>query len=142
MTLPLNILVIDDCASTRAVLATVVRSAGHSVVVAETAAAAFELLVSQTPDLILTEAGLPDMNAPELVRRLKAHPRCAAALIFTVSVDDTREACVRMAAAGVNGRLAKPICRETLMRLVRAVAWSRSATAAMAGADLLPRLAG
>lgn len=140
MTLPLNILLIDACATTRAVVATLVRTAGHSVVLAEDGLTAVDLLGSQTPDLILVEAELPDMGGAELVRRLRAHPRAGGAFIFTISAA-TAEARAVMAEAEVHGWLAKPLCRESLMRLVEAVSWSRSSTAAVADADRPARVA-
>lgn len=140
MTLPLNILLIDACASTRSVVATLVRSAGHSVILAEDGAMALELLDSQSPDLILVEAELPDIGGAELVRRLSRHARVGDAFIFTISAA-TAEARAVMAEVEIHGWLAKPLCRESLMRLVEAVAWSRSSTAAVADADRPARVA-
>lgn len=140
MTLPLNLLLIDACATTRSVVATLVRTAGHSIVLAENGATALELLGSQTPDLILVEAELPDIGGVELVRRLRAHPRAGEAFIFTISAA-TAEARAVMVEAEIHGWLTKPLCRESLMRLVEAVAWSRSSAAAVAEADRPARVA-
>ena len=101
---------------------------------------AIELLGSQTPDLVLVEAELPDMGGAELVRRLRAHPRAAGAFVFTMSAA-TAEARAVMAEAEIHGWLAKPLCRESLMRLVEAVAWSRSSAAAVAEAERPARVA-
>lgn len=134
MTLPLTILVIDGCPATRSVIATLVRTAGHSVVVAENGGSALERLDRQRADLILVDAQLPDIDAVDLLGRLREHPRTAGAFLFTISADaaDTR---ARVSGLDTDGWLARPLCRDSLMRLVEAVAWSRSATAAMAGAD-------
>ena len=140
MTLPLNILMIDACAPTRSVVATLVRSAGHSVLLAETGAAALELLDLQAPDLVLVETAPPDLPGVELIRRVRTHPRAAGAFVFTIAAD-TPEARAVMAAAEVHGWLAKPLCRESLMRLVEAVAWSRSSAAAVAEAQRPARAA-
>ena len=64
------ILVVEDEYHMRRSLATALSHRGHVVIVAETAAKAFEAATGARIDLMICDVGLPDYSGPELAQRL------------------------------------------------------------------------
>ncbi len=123
----LYILVVDDCAAVRKVLATVLGAAGHTVVLAEDVVEALGVLDAQRPDLILTDYRMPGLSGVELVREVRSRLWLTHIPIIVVSSEQAPETRSRMARAGANGWVAKPICATTLLGVVGAVAAGVSA---------------
>src|SRR5690606_6806576 len=68
-----------------------------------------ELAREHRPDLILLDLHLPDMHGDEVLRRLRLDPRTRDIPIVVISADATRDSQARLAAAGVDGYLTKPL---------------------------------
>src|SRR5882724_1781331 len=66
-----NILVVDDDADIREVLADRLESLGYRVFAAETAKAGLELLDRQNPQLVLLDIEMPDMNGIDMLREIR-----------------------------------------------------------------------
>lgn len=125
MTHALTVLVIDDCAPMRAILATILISGGHEVVVAESVDAALDLLDVQRPDMILTDYNMPGSNGVDLVRRVRSREELRDIPIFVVSTEQNTESRSRMDAAGANGWISKPVSVGVVLTAVEAVASTR-----------------
>jgi len=74
MARPSKILVVDDSRAQRQGLATVLRAEGYEVVEAENAREALKLAKSASPDLVLLDMILPDMDGREVLRLIKPPP--------------------------------------------------------------------
>lgn len=120
----LTVFVVDDSAGVRATVATMLMSWGHVVVLAEGVSEALELLEVQRPDVILTDYNMPDFKGIELVRWVRARRAFDDVPVIVVSSEEALETRSRMAAAGANGWVAKPICPATLLSVIGAVAAS------------------
>jgi CheY-like chemotaxis protein len=95
-----------------------------SVVEADSAEAALELLGPPTPDLILMDVQLPGMDGLSFVRRLKANPDTAAIPIIAVSAHAMTRDIEQARAAGCVDYITKPITDDPftlLERLARAL---------------------
>jgi PAS domain S-box-containing protein len=68
------VLVIEDNPITLKLFRTTLESQGYAVLAAETASAGLDLATKSTPDLVLQDLLLPDMNGLDLVRRLRELP--------------------------------------------------------------------
>jgi PAS domain S-box-containing protein len=107
----LRVLVVDDEADARELLTTIMRQASADVQAAASVREALDILERWTPDVLLSDIGLPDERGYALIRRVRAleaqHGRSLAALAVTAyaSAEDRRQAL----AAGFQGHLAKPI---------------------------------
>jgi CheY-like chemotaxis protein len=66
-----SILVVEDDEKLRAMLRRTLRGAGWHVRVAEDGREALESFGSETPDLLLTDIDMPNMNGIELVARVR-----------------------------------------------------------------------
>src|SRR5687768_583583 len=81
----LHVLVVEDHDDSREVLAELLQMLGASVCVAANVEDALGLVDAATPDLILSDLGLPEVDGFELSRRLSAHPNRKAMRLVAVT---------------------------------------------------------
>ncbi|MGO2113057.1 MAG: response regulator, partial [Pseudoclavibacter sp.] len=65
---------VDDDDTVRELLAATLRFAGFEVTSAATASAAVAAAVAESPDLVVLDVMLPDLDGFEVVRRLRERP--------------------------------------------------------------------
>jgi CheY-like chemotaxis protein len=70
-----TILYIDDTENNRILVKRRLEKKGYRVVTAENAAHGLVAAVNETPDLILMDMGMPDLDGWSATRQLKADPR-------------------------------------------------------------------
>jgi EAL domain-containing protein (putative c-di-GMP-specific phosphodiesterase class I) len=70
---PATILVTDDDASIRNLMARFLRKAGHEVLLAENGAEALQIYLSRPVDLIVSDISMPQMDGVTLLRRVREH---------------------------------------------------------------------
>jgi class 3 adenylate cyclase len=102
------ILVVDDNASNRDVLARRLTREGHAVVTAENGAVALELVERQDFDIILLDLIMPEMSGYEVLRRLKTAERTSHIPVIVISALDEIDTVVRCIEAGAEDYLTKP----------------------------------
>lgn len=69
-----NILIIDDTASIRHLVKSVLQRQGHTVREAREGKTGLEQATSQPPDLLILDVGLPDISGFDVARKLRARP--------------------------------------------------------------------
>jgi signal transduction histidine kinase/ActR/RegA family two-component response regulator len=69
-----RVLVVDDDAATRELLAALFERVGAVTVTADCAPAAFDAVQAEAPDLIIADVGLPGEDGCSLMRRIRALP--------------------------------------------------------------------
>jgi CheY-like chemotaxis protein len=120
----LHVLLADDVAMSREIAAAFLREAGYSVSLAESGAEAVSIAASSHVDVILMDVRMPEMDGLEATRHIRQLPGEAGSVpiiaLTALSFTDDVEICRKM---GMNGHLAKPFSRETLIDAVtRAIA--------------------
>jgi DNA-binding response OmpR family regulator len=86
-----HILVIDDDRSARVLLERVLRRAGHTVKLVDTAEQGLAALQAGTYDLLVTDKNLPGIDGLELLRRARERsPQLQAILITGFPSDETK----------------------------------------------------
>src|ERR1039458_2551932 len=80
-----HILVVDDESQITRVLRTSLSSHGYDIRVANDGEAALEIMKDWSPDLVITDLAMPNMEGLELCRRLRAKTRC---FLFEEFVDN------------------------------------------------------
>jgi CheY-like chemotaxis protein len=84
-----SILVVDDEPTWLLVMSRYLTSQGYSVQVANSGAEALSALASFTPDLILSDVRMPDMNGFDLVDMIKKQPATRTTpVVFISAIDD------------------------------------------------------
>ncbi|WP_153774589.1 fused response regulator/phosphatase [Pseudomonas sp. MNR3A] len=104
----LRVLIAEDGAADRLLLAQIVRRQGHEVVTAENGEQAVALFAEQRPDLVLLDALMPVMDGFEAARRIKAMAgEALIPIIFLTSMNE-EQGLVRCLEAGGDDFMAKP----------------------------------
>ncbi|MFT0174223.1 response regulator [Paraburkholderia mimosarum] len=103
---PMSILVVDDNRDTADAIALYFELSGHETRVAYRAAEALSIVANWTPDIVLSDIGLPDMDGYELVRALRKLERLQATTFVAITgCADDRAAAVE---AGYVAHMPKP----------------------------------
>ena len=103
-----QVLVVDDNAATRDVLARRLTREGHQVVTAANGAVALELVATQEFDMVLLDLIMPEMNGFEVLRRLKATEHTSHVPVIVISALDELDSVVRCIESGAEDYLTKP----------------------------------
>ncbi len=113
---PLSVLVVDDVAANRKVLAAFLQRSGHAVAEVDGGEAAVAAVSAGSYDLVLMDLRMPGIDGLEATRRIRALADPVRAqvpvLATTAGLDAPEPAAAR--AAGLNGWLRKPIRPEDL----------------------------
>jgi response regulator RpfG family c-di-GMP phosphodiesterase len=82
-----TILCVDDEPNILAAMKRLFRPTGHRVIVAESGAAALDLLAVEAVDLIISDMRMPSMNGAELLQRVRAHWPSVTRILLTGYAD-------------------------------------------------------
>jgi DNA-binding NarL/FixJ family response regulator len=113
------VLVVDDSPETLGFVTDALDAAGFMVLVATSGHATLKQLLEITPDIILMDAVMADMDGFETCRRLKTNPQFAfIPVIFMTGLSETEHIVKGFEAGGVD-YLTKPIVPEELIARLR-----------------------
>ncbi len=120
----MRILVVDDEADAREVLAQILRRFGAQVETAASAAFAIECLKAHVPDIMVSDIGMPGGDGYSLVRRLREFPPESGGRIPALALTAYARAEDRARAleSGFGAYLAKPVSPDQLVATIRALA--------------------
>jgi CheY-like chemotaxis protein len=113
-----RIIVVDDNVDTAQALVRLLKRAGHELYIAHDGYAALEKARACSPEVVLLDIGLPEMDGYEVAARMREEPRCANALIVALSGYGQDEDRRRSKAAGFDYHLVKPADLNELKELV------------------------
>ncbi|MEV6638274.1 response regulator [Actinoplanes sp. NPDC051470] len=114
-----TVLVVDDRASNRELVRTVLRYSGHQVIEAHEGAEALAMAHAQHPDIVLTDVLMPGMDGYELARELRAAPDTAATpIVFYTANYQEAETRPFAEACGVARVLLKSADPQVLMQTI------------------------
>jgi two-component system KDP operon response regulator KdpE len=112
-----NILVVDDEPQITRVLKTTLSAQGYGVRTASDGEDALFQLKSWTPDLIITDLRMPNVDGLELCRRVRSESRLP---IIVLSVKGEEDIKVQALDAGADDYITKPFSTNELLARVRA----------------------
>jgi two-component system cell cycle response regulator DivK len=121
-----SILLVEDNEVNRRLAGFLLRSHGYQVREATTAAAAFEMVDKERPDLIVMDIQLPGMDGLEITRRLKEQPATADIPVIAVTSYAMKGDREKALAAGCASYVTKPIDKNTFIQEVAAHVSSKS----------------
>ena len=114
---PKRILVVDDEPQITRVLRTSLSSHGYDIRVANDGETALEIMKDWSPDLVITDLAMPNMDGLELCRRVRAKSQIP---ILVLSVRGEERTKVKALDAGADDYVTKPFGMEELLARVRA----------------------
>jgi CheY-like chemotaxis protein len=114
-----KILIVEDNLMNRELVVTVLEAAGFIVLQSEDAEQALAVAISEHPDVILMDVGLPGIDGLAATRMLKGDPRTAHIPVVAVSAHAMKADETRALAAGCHAYLTKPIDVRSLPMIVR-----------------------
>ena len=112
-----HILVVDDEPQITRVLRTSLSSHGYDIRVANDGETALEVMKDWSPDLVITDLAMPNMDGLELCRRLRTKTKIP---ILVLSVRGEERTKVKALDAGADDYVTKPFGMEELLARVRA----------------------
>ena len=105
----MRILIAEDDATSRIVLATVLTKDGYDVTATDDGGAAWEVLQKpDAPRLAILDLMMPGIDGLELVRRVRAIPSVAPPYLIIVSTKSEKSDVIAALDAGANDYLTKP----------------------------------
>jgi CheY-like chemotaxis protein len=116
------VLVVDDDANTREILAEILEDRGYHVCVAEHGRQALQQLETQTPRLILLDLNMPVMDGIQFLERLRQRPKQSIPPVIIITAEEPKDI------PGASMVLRKPIKVRQLLELVRALAGDSTAS--------------
>jgi two-component system KDP operon response regulator KdpE len=115
---PLRVLVIDDEPPIRKLLRVGLSAHGYQIVEASNGKMALDLLSEQTPDLVILDLGLPDMQGHELLRTMRARNDSVPIVVLSSRDDETGK--VQALDSGADDYVTKPFGMDELLARMRA----------------------
>ena len=116
----LSILVVDDDADTREYLSFLLEQAGATVICTASAYEALQVLVQSTPDILLSDIGMPEMDGYMLMRQVRTMPSNRGgqipAIALTAYAGEMNQQ--QAIAAGFQQHISKPVEPEYLIQSI------------------------
>ncbi|MGJ8526086.1 Phosphate regulon transcriptional regulatory protein PhoB [Halomonadaceae bacterium LMG 33818] len=116
-----TVLIVDDEASIRDMIAIALEMADFNVLEAENAQQALPLAVDERPDLILLDWMMPGVSGVELARRLKREETTKETPIILLTAKGEEDNKVQGLEAGADDYITKPFSPRELVARLRAV---------------------
>jgi signal transduction histidine kinase/CheY-like chemotaxis protein/ligand-binding sensor domain-containing protein len=111
---PATVLVVDDVALNRALVAGYFEGTRHKLITATNGLEALELAAKHQPDVILMDMRMPELDGYETTQRLKANPALKHIPVIAVTASSFREEEAR-ARRACDGFIRKPFNRTELV---------------------------
>lgn len=114
-----KILVVDDELIGRQLLQAVLVPQGFDILLAKSGTEAIELAQENTPNLVLMDVMMPDMDGFETVRRMKAIPTIENIPVMMVTALDDRDSRIKGLESGAIDYIAKPFDRVEIINKIK-----------------------
>jgi two-component system cell cycle response regulator DivK len=114
-----QILVVEDNEKNMKLFRDVLLATGYRTLEATTGGQAVELATEHSPDLVLMDIQLPDIDGIEALGRLRADDRTASMPVLALTAQAMEGDRERFLAAGFDGYLSKPVNVADLLATVK-----------------------
>jgi two-component system KDP operon response regulator KdpE len=112
-----RVLVVDDEAAIHRFLGPALAANGYEVLRADTGEAGLQAIITQAPDIVVLDLGLPDMDGKEVLRRLRAWSQLPVVIL---SARDREAEKIEALDTGADDFVNKPFGAGELMARLRA----------------------
>jgi two-component system cell cycle response regulator DivK len=114
-----RILVVEDNEKNMKLFRDILLATGYRTLEATTGLEAVDMATEHTPDLVLMDIQMPDLDGVQALRRLRADPRTEAIPVLALTAQAMRGDRERFLAEGFDGYLSKPVDVRELLGAVR-----------------------
>ncbi len=111
-----KILLVEDDATTRALLKTLLELDGHKVSIVDPKKDILQSVLDQRPDMLIMDVHLRSSNGIDILKAIRQQPLDWKLHILMTSGMDLREECSR---AGADGFLMKPYMPDEIIRQLK-----------------------
>jgi len=125
-----RVLVVEDDAAIGRLIRRSLTEAGNAVILAGDGATGLALALSELPDVVLLDLGLPDLDGRQVLRMLRA---VSGVPVIVITAQDDDRTVVDALDAGADDYLVKPFGGEQLAARIRAVLRRTQPATAAAG---------
>lgn len=115
-----TILVVEDNVLMRKLFVRCLEEGGFTVIEADDPRGVVELMLDTPPDLVVMDIVMPGVSGVELIRQIRADARLASIPVVAVTNLATPADKRRLADAGFNGHVSKPIKPKDFLATVSA----------------------
>jgi CheY-like chemotaxis protein len=116
-----TVLIVDDEERNRKLLEVFTKADGYQTIAVDSGEQGLAMAIARQPDVVLLDLMMPEMDGFEVARSLKSHPATRNIPVVIVSSLDDAASRSRMAAAGAEQLIVKPIDRWELSRSLAAL---------------------
>jgi len=109
-----TILYVEDNIDNRTLVRRILMAEGYNLIEAVNATEALEILENTTPDLILMDINMPDMDGYSLTAKIKGTPGRGSIPIIALTANVMRGDREKSLEAGCDGYIQKPIDIDTI----------------------------
>jgi PAS domain S-box-containing protein len=117
----LKVMIVDDNEDVAQMLAMLVETLGHEVVVEHSSELALARARLEKPQVCLLDIGLPNIDGNELARRLRAEPELKHSVLIAVTGYGQEHDRAHAREAGFNHHFVKPVDTNKLAQLLREI---------------------
>jgi two-component system chemotaxis response regulator CheY len=115
-----TILIVDDSAAMRSLLAATLEAVGDvTVIQANNGFEALRMLPREQVNLVLTDINMPDINGLELLSFIRNNPLYKELPVIVISTEGSQKDIEKGLALGATAYLVKPFKPEQLLELVK-----------------------
>ncbi|MDF1498893.1 MAG: response regulator [Anaerolineales bacterium] len=113
-----KILYVEDNLDNRILIQRILEAEGYTFLGASNAAEGLQIARANTPDLILVDINMPEVDGLTMTKELKADPRFANVPVIAITANVMRGDRERTLNAGCDGYIQKPVDVDLLPRQI------------------------
>ncbi len=113
-----KILVVEDNPDNQALVTRFLRREGYAVIHATNGLAGVEKAQTESPDLILMDLNLPELDGWEATRRIKGDPKTVKIPVIALTAHAYESDALKAIEAGCDGYETKPVVYNRLMQKI------------------------
>lgn len=118
----MKILVVDDSMTMRRIIANTLKNIGFNTIVeAEDGKDAFAKLYAESPDFIITDWNMPNMNGLEFVRAVRSDEKYGNIPILMVTTRGMKQDILEALKARVNSYIIKPFTPQVMKEKIEQI---------------------
>ncbi len=111
----IKVLIVDDFATMRRILKNILKQLGFkNLVEADDGTSAWEVLQSQSIDLIISDWNMPKMTGLELLKKVRASDNYKRTPFLMVTAEAQKQNVIEAVQAGVSNYVVKPFTAEAI----------------------------